>query len=347
MSNQRAMIAMSGGVDSSVAAYLTMQSGFECVGATMQLLPGSSTEDARQVTTRLGIPFYAFDMVQEFQSMVMDEFAHAYELGLTPNPCVLCNRQLKFGLLLKKALELGCHKVVTGHYARIELDPDSGRYLLKKAPDEGKDQSYFLYSLTQHQLEHSLFPLGMLPKTQVREIAEAQGFLNAHKRDSQDICFIPDGNYPAFLRKHTGKDYPTGNFLDLQGKIVGTHQGAVNYTLGQRKGLGIALGAPVYVCSKDMDANTVTVGPDDALFRTALLAQALNWISITQLTEPRKVLAKARSRMSEQPATLYPLEDGNVRVEFEKPQRALTPGQAVVFYEGDTVLGGGTITQVL
>ena len=347
MENKRAMIAMSGGVDSSTAAYLTQQAGYECIGATMQLLPDSSTDDALQVTQRLGIPFHAFDMIRQFQQIVMDAFTQAYEQGLTPNPCILCNRELKFGLLLQKALELDCDKVVTGHYARIEQDAATGRYLLKKAPDTAKDQTYFLYSLTQHQLSHTLFPLGELSKAQVRQIAQEQGFLNAQKRDSQDICFIPDGDYPAFLRRHTGKEYPQGSFLDLQGNVVGTHQGAVNYTLGQRKGLGIALGAPAYVCGKDMAANTVTVGPDEALYRRELMATEVNWISIPELTFPMRIAAKARSRMQEQPATVYPLEDGSVRVEFDQPQRALTPGQAVVFYDGDTVVGGGTITKVL
>ena len=347
MENRRAMIAMSGGVDSSTAAYLTQQAGYECIGATMQLLPGSSTDDALHVTQRLGIPFHAFDMIRQFQQIVMDAFTQAYEQGLTPNPCILCNRELKFGLLLQKALELDCDKVVTGHYARIEQDAATGRYLLKKAPDTAKDQTYFLYSLTQHQLSHTLFPLGELSKAQVRQIAQEQGFLNAQKRDSQDICFIPDGDYPAFLRRHTGKEYPQGSFLDLQGNVVGTHQGAVNYTLGQRKGLGIALGAPAYVCGKDMAANTVTVGPDEALYRRELIATEVNWISIPELAFPMRIAAKARSRMQEQPATVYPLEDGSVRVEFDQPQRALTPGQAVVFYDGDTVVGGGTITKVL
>lgn len=347
MDNKRAMIAMSGGVDSSVAAYLAMQAGYECIGATMQLLPDSSTEDALQVTQKLGIPFHTFHMIRQFQQTVMDAFTQAYEQGLTPNPCILCNRELKFGLLLQKALELGCGHVVTGHYARIEHDAATGRYLLKKAPDTAKDQTYFLYSLTQHQLSHTLFPLGELSKAQVRQIAQEQGFLNAQKRDSQDICFIPDGDYPAFLRRHTGKEYPQGSFLDLQGNVVGTHQGAVNYTLGQRKGLGIALGAPAYVCGKDMAANTVTVGPDEALYRRELMATEVNWISIPELAFPMRIAAKARSRMQEQPATVYPLEDGSVRVEFDQPQRALTPGQAVVFYDGDAVVGGGTITKVL
>ena len=237
--------------------------------------------------------------------------------------------------------------MVTGHYARIAKDPETGRYLLKKAVDDNKDQTYFLYCLTQEQLSHIRFPLGELTTATAREIAEEQGFVTARKKDSQDICFVPDGDYVSFLKKYTGKSYPAGNYLDLQGNIVGRHEGAVAYTLGQRKGLGIALGAPVYVCDKDMASNTVTVGPNEALYHSSLLANDWNWISIPTLEIPLRVMAKARSRMSEQPATVYPEENGIVRVVFDEPQRALTPGQAIVLYNGDTVIGGGTITTIL
>ena len=213
--------------------------------------------------------------------------------------------------------------------------------------DEAKDQTYFLYALTQQQLRHARFPLGELTKADARIIAEQQGFLNAKKRDSQDICFIPDGDYLAFLQRYTGKTYPTGAYLDLNGNTVGTHKGAVAYTLGQRKGLNLAMGAPVYVCAKDMEKNTVTVGPNEALYRTTLLANDWNWIAIDSLTAPIRVNAKARSRMAEQPATVYPEQNGFARVVFDQPQRALTPGQAIVLYDGDTVIGGGTITEIL
>ncbi len=344
MNRPRALIGMSGGVDSSVAALLAQKAGYTCIGATM-LLQGSpeASGDAEAVAVRLGIPFRTLDLSGEFRRTVMDGFVTAYENGLTPNPCVSCNRYLKFGAFLQWALEQGCEKVVTGHYAQIDFDPHSGRYLLKKAADNTKDQSYFLYSLTQAQLHHTLFPLGGLTKEQVRSIAEENGFINAQKKDSQDICFVPEGDYLTFMRSHTGKDYPAGDFLDLSGKVVGSHKGAVGYTLGQRKGLGLALGAPVYVCGKNMAENTVTVGPEEALFHRALRANDWNWISIAELTEPIRVKAKARSRMTEQNATVYP--DG--RVEFDQPQRALTPGQAVVLYDGDTVVGGGTVTEIL
>ena len=240
-------------------------------------------------------------------------------------------------------MALGYEYVVTGHYAQIRKDPESGRFLLCKAPDTAKDQSYFLAGLSQHQLAHTLFPLGEWSKEQVRQIAETQGFVNARKKDSQDICFIPDGDYFAFMQRYTGKHYPAGDFLDQDGNIVGKHNGAVAYTLGQRKGLGIALGQPVYVCAKDMENNTVTVGPNEALFTTTLFAKDWNWIAITELTAPMQVAAKARSRHQEQPATVYPMENGWAKVVFDQPQRAITPGQAVVLYRGDVVIGSGTI----
>lgn len=345
-----ALIAMSGGVDSSVAAWLTIQEGLTCQGAIMHLLPGDfsqSIADARQVALLLNMPFHVFDMQQAFRQKVMDYFTDCYESGGTPNPCIVCNKEMKFGLFLQKALDLGCNYVVTGHYARITRDPESDRYLLQKAVNHAKDQSYFLYGLTQQQLAHCRFPLGTYTKDQIRSIAQEQGFFNAHKRDSQDVCFIPEGDYTAFLRQYTGKKYPQGDFLDPEGKIVGTHKGAVCYTLGQRKGLGLAMGEPVYVCGKDMQANTVTVGPEEVLFRTSLLANDANWISIDSLTAPMKVTAKARSRHIEQGATVYPEENGTFRVVFDEPQRALTPGQAVVLYQGDIVVGGGTIQEVL
>ncbi len=345
MDQAKALIAMSGGVDSSAAAYLTQQAGFSCVGAMMHLHELLATEDAQAVADRLGMPLHILDFRAQFHRAVVTDFIESYEAGRTPNPCIVCNKQLKFGALLDAALELGCQYIVTGHYARICREEGTGRPLLYKAADKAKDQSYFLYSLDRHQLSHTLFPLGELTKEQARQIARQQGFVNARKKDSQDICFVPEGDYMAFLVRQRGP-YPAGVFYDLQGKPVGTHRGAVAYTKGQRKGLGLALGSPVYVCSKDMAANTVTVGPDESLFSTSLLADSLNWIALDALTEPLRCHAKARSRMTEQPATVYPMENGNVRVVFEEPQRALTEGQAVVFYRGDLVLGGGRIIEI-
>ena len=361
MCQKKALIGMSGGVDSSVAALLTLQAGYSCIGATMRLydnstagLPKEGTccslddaEDARSVAHRLGIAHYVFNFQDAFREQVIEKFAKCYEQGLAPNPCIDCNRHLKFDTLLRRAQILGCDYVVSGHYARIRQDPETGRYLLYKARDTAKDQTYFLACLSQEQLEHILFPLGELTKAEVRQIAEENGFVTARKHDSQDICFVPDGDYGAFLERYTGKAYPQGDYLNLDGQVVGRHQGAVRYTLGQRKGLGIALGAPVYVCRKDMAANTVTVGPSEALFSPALRASDWVWFPFDQLTEPMRITAKTRHSQLEQSATVYPEEGGFARVVFDQPQRAVTPGQAVVLYQGDLVVGGGTITEAL
>lgn len=349
--NQSVLIGLSGGVDSSAAAFLLQQKGYSCVGCTMRLYCTDSTvdntKDAESVAVRMGIPFHVFDFQEDFHQQVIRRFIDCYESGVTPNPCIECNRYLKFGVMLEKALELGCRYVATGHYAQIRQDPETGRYLLYKAADSTKDQTYFLYSLTQHQLSHTLFPLGGLTKGEARQIAEEQGFITARKRDSQDICFVPGGDYVRFMKEYTGKNYPAGDYLDLSGKVVGRHQGAVCYTLGQRKGLGIALGTPAYVCAKDMQKNTVIVGPNEALFSIALLADNWNWIPFPALTAPLQVTAKIRHSQMEQPATVYPEENGFARVEFQQPQRAITPGQAVVLYQGDMVIGGGTITEAI
>ena len=359
MDHSKALIAMSGGVDSSVAAYLMQEAGYDCIGATMRLFDKNAageeskccslddTEDARAVAYRLGMPFYVFNFTDRFREMVMDKFVRCYECGLTPNPCIDCNRYLKFQELLQRAQLLECDCIATGHYTVTRYCEASGRWLLYKAADQTKDQSYFLYSLTQEQLAHTRFPLGALTKEEVRKIAEDKGFLNARKRDSQDICFIPGGDYMEFLKEYTGKTYPAGNFLDMEGHVIGSHQGAVGYTRGQRKGLGLAMGTPVYVYGKDMEHNTVTVCDNAALFSRVLRANDWNFFPFDSLTVPLRVCAKARSRMAEQPATVYPEADGFVRVEFDEPQRAITTGQAVVLYDGDQVIGGGTITDVL
>ncbi len=359
MEQKKAMIAMSGGVDSSVAAHLMLEAGYTCVGATMRLYDGENpetpssccslddVEDARSVARRLGIPFHVFNCKSEFDKKVIQNFVSRYEAGLTPNPCIECNRHLKFDHMLRLAMTLGCDYLVTGHYARVRYDEESGRFLLLKAKDTSKDQSYVLYCITQEQLAHIRFPLGEMTKAEARRIAEENGFINARKRDSQDICFVPDGDYASFMERYTGKIYPGGDFLDLEGQVVGTHKGVIRYTLGQRKGLGLAMGAPVYVCGKDMAANTVTVGPNESLFHTTLRADNWNWFPFSTLTEPMRVLARHRYNQKEQPATVYPEENGCARVVYDEPQRAITPGQAVVLYDGDTVIGGGTITEIL
>lgn len=355
MKQRGAMIAMSGGVDSSVAAYLMLQAGYRCAGAYIQMCDRAlladayneqSVSDAQAVATRMEIPFYCFDGVTAFKDAVVKDFVESYEAGLTPNPCICCNKRMKFSYLLDKALELGFDILVTGHYARIRQDEQTGRYLLYKAADEAKDQTYFLSCLDQRQLSHLQFPLGELTKEQVRALAEEQRFLTARKKDSQDICFIPDGDYAAFIRRYTGKGYPAGDFLDLNGNVIGRHNGAICYTLGQRKGLGLAMGTPVYVCSKDMQKNTVTVGPEETLFATTLLASDWNWLPFEALTEPIRVLAKARYRHISQPATVYPAENGFARVVFDTPQRAITPGQTVAVYWDDLLVGGGIIRSV-
>ena len=355
----KALIGMSGGVDSSVAALLMLEAGFECIGATMRLYGGQASpaegsktccslddvEDARSVAHRLGIKHYVFNFTEEFQQQVMDQFVAVYQAGGTPNPCIDCNRYLKFGKLLQRAQELRCDVLVSGHYAKTEQDPSSGRYLLMRAADRAKDQTYFLACLSQQQLSRIRFPLGDLTKTQVRELAEKHGFLNARKHDSQDICFVPGGDYTTFLTGYTGKALEPGDFLNTQGQVVGRHRGAVCYTIGQRKGLGLAMGKPVYVCAKDMAAKTVTVGPNEALFSRELWAKDWVFFPFEQLTEPLAVTAKIRHSQFDQKATVYPEADGLARVVFDEPQRAISPGQAVVLYQGEMVIGGGTIVK--
>lgn len=344
-----ALIAMSGGVDSSVAAYLMQQRGFRCEGTTMRLYRNADIglSQFHSCCSQLDMPYEVLDFTMDFKSRVMEKFVRVYESGGTPNPCIDCNRYMKFDSLLRFAEEKGLENIVTGHYARAEFDSSSGRYLLKKALDLSKEQSYVLYMLTQEQLSRTIFPLGELKKAEVRESAEQLGFVNARKHDSQDICFVPDGDFGAFLERYTQKPLPQGDILDRSGNILGRHRGAARYTLGQRKGLGVAAGSPLYVCGKSMADNTVTLGPEDALYTTALLAGDWVWGALPGLEEPLRVQAKVRYRQSDQWATASPAENGQVLLTFDQPQRAVTPGQAVVLYQGDTVLGGGTILRTL
>jgi len=342
------LIAMSGGVDSSVAAQLLLSQGYAAEGGIMILHQNPAcgsmddVEDARAVASRLGIPFHVFNLQEKFRQCVIGQFIDAYQNGATPNPCIECNRHLKFSALLEQADQLGLSHLATGHYARIERG-ENGRYLLKKAADLTKDQSYVLYRMTQNELARTRFPLGSMTKAEVRSLAEEYGFLNAKKRDSQDICFVPDGDYAGFIERATGKPYPTGDFVDLSGNILGAHKGIIHYTVGQRKGLGLALPQPMYVCRKDVAENRVVLGLNRDLFSTTLTAGDLNWISIDAPSAPIRVKARIRYKQPEQWATVERIDEDTVRVEFDEPQRAIARGQSVVFYDDDIVVGGGTI----
>lgn len=344
---KKAIIAMSGGVDSSVAAYLTIKNGYECIGATMKLYDSgacnslSDIEDAKAVSKRLNMEHYVYDFTDCFKEKVIKKFIYDYEVGATPNPCIECNRYLKFEKLTEKAEEMAFDFVVTGHYARIEKAGE--RYLLKKAVDETKDQSYMLFKMTQKQLSHTMFPLGEYKKEEVRKIAEENGFINAKKHDSQDICFVPDGDYARFIEEYSGKKYPDGNFVDSAGNVLGRHKGIIRYTVGQRKGLGLSLPAPMYVMKKDTLKNEVVLCSDEELFSNRVEAENFNWIAFYNPPSELKVKAKIRYNQKEEPATAKKGVNGRVLIEFEKPQRAPAKGQAVVLYDGDIVLGGGTI----
>lgn len=357
----RIVVAMSGGVDSSVAAALLQEEGHEVIGITMQVHPANGpteeTErfggccgvgavvDARRVAHRLGIPHYVANFRDVFARKVIADFCREYSLGRTPNPCIRCNRFVKFEALLRRAQELGADVVATGHYARI--DRSNGRYLLKKGADRSKDQTYVLYMMDQEQLGHTLFPVGELTKREVRRIAERLELSVAAKPESQDICFIPDNDYARFVREYTGVDAGPGHILDREGNVLGEHRGITSYTIGQRKGLGISSGAPLYVVAIDREANTVTVGGKEEVYATGLVAAALNWVSVEKPEKPLSVRAKIRYLHQEAEAVVTPSGEDEARVVFREPQMAITPGQAIVFYDGDTVVGGGTIVRVV
>jgi tRNA-specific 2-thiouridylase len=346
----KAIIAMSGGVDSSVAAALCLEQGLQCVGITLKLFKGESrccsladVNDARNVAFNLGMDHYVLNFTDEFDKYVVRHFAETYEQGVTPNPCIECNRHIKFNLLLLRTCQLDFDILVTGHYARITQDSASGRFLLQKALDEKKDQSYVLYSLTQQQLARTRFPLGDLSKDEVRKKAEEKKMVNAAKEESQDICFVPDGDYGSFIENYTGKTYPHGDIIDMEGKIIGRHKGLIRYTIGQRRGLGVAAKVPVYVITKSTADNTVTLGTNDALFCKSLTANDINLIACEDLKKPKRVMVKTRYLQTAQWAIAEQTGEDSLHIEFDTPQRAITPGQAVVMYDGDIVVGGGTI----
>lgn len=354
MMSKKALIAMSGGVDSSVAALRMKEQGYDCIGVTMKLYdneaigsPREATccsaddiEDARSVAYRIGIPYYVVNYKDDFKAKVMDPFVDSYLKGCTPNPCIECNRHLKFEHLYRTAKELGCDVIATGHYARITHE--DGQYQLRRAADSAKDQSYVLYSLTQEQLAHTVFPLGELSKEQVRQAAQEYGLANSDKRDSQDICFIPDGDYKKFMEEKYGVHAGTGQFVSVTGEVLGVHQGYYGYTIGQRKGLGIAAKRPLYVVDINPKENQVILGSNDDLFRTTLEAENFNWI-LNRDYEGEILQAKIRYRQQAQDAYIKKLENDRVEVTFTEPQRAITRGQAVVVYQEDIVIGGGTI----
>lgn len=353
--NKKVMIGMSGGVDSSVAAFLLQKESLEVIGATMKLYSNEDIDfvsektccslddvlDAKSVCARLGIRHYTLNMTEDFKKEVIERFISAYQNGFTPNPCIDCNRYMKFSKMLHKAQELDIDYVATGHYARIEKQGD--RYILKKAVDLSKDQSYVLYSLTQEQLKLTKFPLGNYTKQQVREIAEENGFVNARKHESQDICFVPDGDYSKFIEYYTGKTYPCGDFVDMNGKRLGEHKGIIRYTIGQRRGLGLALPASMYVVEKDVDNNKVILGFNDDLFKKEVNVKNISFTACERLDKPERLCAKIRYNQKEQPATVTQTDENHFTIVFDEPQRAITKGQAAVLYDGDTVVGGGTI----
>lgn len=339
---KKCLIAMSGGLDSSVAATMMKQRGYTCVGCMMTLCGHEDPTDAEKVAEKLGMEFFVLPAEEPFRRHVMGDFARCYGEGRTPNPCIVCNRHLKFGVLLEKAAELGCQTIATGHYARVEKDEKSGRFFLKKAKDPEKDQSYVLYCLTQEQLSHVQFPLGEITKSQAREQARQQALANAEKAESQDICFVPDGDYAGFLERFTGKTAEKGNFIATDGTVLGQHKGLVHYTVGQRRGLGIAAAHPLYVLKICPEDNTVVLGRNEELFQRELTAKSANLIAMENIEGELRCKAKIRYRHQEQPCSVWQ-EGDKLKVLFDEPQRAITPGQSVVLYHGDTVLGGGII----
>ena len=354
---KKVVVGMSGGVDSSVAAWLLLQKGYDVMGVTMQIWQDevpeqveenggccglSAVDDARRVASRLEIPYYVMNFKQDFKENVIDYFMDEYLKGHTPNPCIACNRYVKWESLLKRSMDIGADYIATGHYARIEKLPN-GRYALRKSATSAKDQTYALYNLTQEQLSKTLMPVGEYTKDQIRTFAEELGLPVAHKPDSQEICFVPDGDYAKFIEENSGKKIPEGNFVWTDGTVIGKHKGITHYTIGQRKGIGLAMGRPVVVTEIRPETSEVVIGEADDVFRTTLRADRLNWMSVPDIEGEARFLAKIRYNHSGAMCTVRKIDDDIVECIFDEPVRAVTPGQAVVFYDGDYVAGGGTI----
>lgn len=354
---KKVVVGMSGGVDSSVAALLLKEQGYEVIGVTMQIWQDedscsiednggccglSAVEDARRISEQLEIPYYVMNFKQEFQENVIDYFAEEYLLGRTPNPCIACNRYVKWESLLDRSLKIGAEYIATGHYARI-TKLDNGRYTIRKSATAKKDQTYALYNLTQDQLSKTLMPVGEYTKDEIRVLAEQIDIRVANKPDSQEICFIPDDDYGRFLEEDMGHKIPTGNFVDIEGRVVGKHKGIIHYTIGQRKGLGLSLGKPVFVVEIKPDTNEVVVGDNSDVFAYKVYANRLNFMTIERLEGEMEVMGKIRYSHKEAPCRIRMVDEDTLECIFDDAQRAITPGQAIVFYDGEYVVGGGTI----